>query len=166
MAATPEELFVRLDALGIQCVTHHHPPVHTVEEAKALRGTLEGGHTKNLFLKDKKGALFLVVALEYRQIDLKALSKILGAGRFSFGNADLLYERLGVQPGSVTPFSVINDQEAIVQVVLDKGMMAVSPLNFHPLENDKTTAIAPEGLLSFLADCGHSPQLVDLEQLG
>jgi Ala-tRNA(Pro) deacylase len=163
--ATPADLFARFDALGIAHETVHHPPVHTVAEAKALRGEILGAHCKCLFLKDKKGALFLAAVLEHRRVDLKALSKELGAGRFSFGSADLLWDRLGVKPGSVTPFSLINDGETAVQPVFDQQMLAQSPLNYHPLENDKTTAIAPNDLLRFTRACGHAPRILDFDGL-
>jgi Ala-tRNA(Pro) deacylase len=161
--ATPGDLFARLDALGILHRTVQHPPVFTVEEAKALRGALPGAHTKNLFLKDKKDRLFLVVALEERRIDLAALSKRLGVARFSFGNADLLMQVLGVTPGSVTPFAVINDREQKVRVVLDAAMLAQDPVNYHPLSNDQTTAISPKDLIRFIESCGHKPQILDFE---
>jgi Ala-tRNA(Pro) deacylase len=156
---TPEELFARLDALAIACKTYTHPPVFTVAEAVALRGELPGGHCKSLFLKDKKAGLWL----EERRIDLKRLADALGAPRFSFGNADLLYEVLGVRPGSVTPFALINDRDHRVRVVLDEGMLAHDLLNYHPLENDRTTAIAPADLLRFIDSCGHTPRIVDLD---
>src|SRR6476620_5628457 len=117
---TPEELFARLDALGIAYRTYTHRPVFTVAAAVALRGELPGGHCKSLFLKDKKGGLWLVVALEERRIDLKRLADALGAPRFSFGNADLLFGVLGVRPGSVTPFALANDTAQRVAVVLDR----------------------------------------------
>jgi Ala-tRNA(Pro) deacylase len=163
MPLTPEALFARLDALGIACRTHRHPPVFTVAEAAALRGNLPGGHCKSLFLKDKKGGLWLLVALEERRIDLKLLAARLGAPRFSFGGAELLYEVLGVRPGSVTPFALANDTARRVMVLLDRGMLEHDPLNYHPLENDRTTAIAPADLLRFIAACGHRPRLVDLD---
>lgn len=156
------ELFALLDSLGIAHTTHAHAPVFTVAEAQALRGSLPGGHTKNLFLKDKKGGLWLVVAREELAIDLKALSQKLGAPRFSFGAADLLVATLGVAPGSVTPFAVMNDIQAKVRVVLDEGMLALDPLNFHPLRNDATTAIAPAELLRFLRATGHEPIILAL----
>jgi Ala-tRNA(Pro) deacylase len=160
---TPDQLFARLDALGIAHKTYTHPPVFTVAEAVALRGQLPGGHCKSLFLKDKKSGLWLVVALEERRVDLKRLADALGAPRFSFGNAELLYEVLGVRPGSVTPFALANDCEHRVTVVLDREMLNHDPLNYHPLENDLTTAIAPADLLRFIADCGHRPRIVDLD---
>jgi Ala-tRNA(Pro) deacylase len=161
---TDTDLYARLDALGISHRTQSHAPVFTVEEAKALRGEILGGHTKNLFLKDKKDGLWLVVAREHFAIALTALSKHLGVPRFSFGSAELLIEVLGVPPGSVTPFSVINDRAGRVQVVLDEGMLALDPLNFHPLRNDRTTAISPDDLLRFLRDTGHEPRILTLPE--
>jgi Ala-tRNA(Pro) deacylase len=159
---TPEALFARLDALGIAHKTYSHPPVFTVDEAKALRGQLPGGHCKSLFLKDKKTGLWLVVALEECRIDLKRLADRLGAPRFSFGSAELLHDVLGVRPGSVTPFAVVNDRESRVTVVLQEAMLTHDPLNYHPLENDRTTAIAPADLIRFLDACGHRPRVVDI----
>jgi Ala-tRNA(Pro) deacylase len=161
---TPDALFVRLDALGIAHRTYTHPPVFTVEEAKSLRGTLPGGHCKSLFLKDKKGGLWLVVALEECRVDLKALADALGAPRFSFGSAGLLFEVLGVTPGSVTPFAAINDGAGRVTVVLQQAMLACDPLNYHPLENTRTTAIAPDDLVRFLDACGHPARIVEIVQ--
>jgi Ala-tRNA(Pro) deacylase len=161
---TPAAPFARLDALGIAYRTYTHPAVFTVEEAKSLRGTLPGGHCKSLFLKDKKGALWLVVALEECRVDLKALADRLGAPRFSFGSAELLHEVLGVRPGSVTPFAAINDGAVRVTVVLQQAMLAHAPLNYHPLENDRTTAIAPADLVRFLESCGHAPLIVEIAE--
>jgi Ala-tRNA(Pro) deacylase len=160
---TPDQLFARLDALGIAHRTHAHPPVFTVAEAVALRGQLPGGHCKSLFLKDKKGGLCLLVALEERQIDLKRLAEALAAPRFSFGSAALLYEVLGVRPGGVTPFALVNDAAHRVAVVLDRAMLEHDPLNYHPLDNARTTAIAPADLLRFIAWCGHRPRILDLD---
>ena len=160
---TPDQLFARLDALGIAHKTYAHPPVFTVAEAVQLRGRLPGGHCKSLFLKDKKGGLWLVVALEECRVDLKRLVDRLAAPRFSFGNAELLYEALGVRPGSVTPFALANDPDHRVTVVLDRAMLGCDPLNYHPLENDRTTAIAPADLLRFIAACGHEPCIIDLD---
>ncbi len=161
----PDQLFARLDALGIAHRTYSHPPVFTVAEAVALRGHLPGGHCKSLFLKDRRGGLWLLVALEERPIDLKLLAAALGAPRFSFGNGELLYEVLGVRPGCVTPFALVNDTAHLVAVVLDRAMLEHDPLNYHPLENDRTTAIAPADLLRFIADCGHRPRIVDLDAM-
>ncbi len=162
---TPNQLFARLDALGIAQRTHAHPPVFTVAEAVALRGQLPGGHCKSLFLKDRRSGLWLLVALEERHIDLKRLAEALAAPRFSFGNAELLHEALGVRPGSVTPFALVNDTAHRVTIVLDRAMLDHDPLNYHPLANDRTTAIAPADLLRFIAWCGHRPRIVDLDRI-
>jgi Ala-tRNA(Pro) deacylase len=161
MPVTPDELFAFLDTLGIEHRTVEHPPLFTVEQSRALRGQIPGGHTKNLFLKDKKDALFLVVALENAVIDLKGLHRLLGAsGRLSFGSADLMREVIGVEPGSVTPFGAINDRQGRVAVVLDEAMLAHETLNYHPLVNTRTTAIGREDLLKFLRATGHEPRIV------
>jgi len=167
MPASPDELFAYLDNLGIAHRTVSHPPVFTVEEARALRGQVAGGHTKNLFLRDKKGVPFLVVAGEAAAIELRGLHRLLGAtGRFSFGSADLMRELLGVAPGSVTPFAVINDTARRVTVVLDAAMMAHPVLNFHPLVNTGTTTISREGLLKFLESTGHLPRIEPISNPG
>ncbi len=164
MSATPEQLLARLDALGIVTTTHRHPPLFTVEESKRLRGALPGAHCKSLFLKDKKGALWLLVALEDRQVDIKALRRMLGAkGSLSFGKPELLLEVLGVTPGSVTPFGLINDESQRVTVVLERAMLTRDPLNYHPLTNEATTAIAAGDLLRFIENCGHQPMILDLD---
>ena len=160
--ATTEDLLARLEGLGITTQTHTHAAVFTVEESKALRGELPGGHCKNLFLKDKKGALWLVVCSEDRDIDMKGLRHLIGSSHLSFGKPDLLMQVLGVTPGSVTPFALINDGEALVNVVLDAQMMQAEVLNYHPLTNGMTTAIRPGDLLTFITACGHVPAVVDL----
>jgi len=160
MPATPEQLFAALDALGIKHKTVKHPPLFTVEQSRALRGQIPGGHTKNLFLRDKKNALYLVVAEEDAEIDLKGLHRRLGAsGRFSFGSSDLLREVWGVTPGAVTPFGAINDTEGRVTVVLDAAMMEHETLNYHPLDNTMTTSIARDDLIKFLEWTGHPPRI-------
>ncbi len=160
---TPEQLLVRLEELGIAHRTTRHQPVFTVEEAKALRGEMPGSHIKNLFLKNKKGGMWLVTCLEDRRIDLKALAERLGSGRFSFGSAPRLMTYLGVEPGAVTPFAVINDRERAVKMVLDRGVLATAPVHAHPLVNDMTTSIAPADLLRFLEAEGHPPEIIDLD---
>jgi len=160
MPATKDELFSRLAELNIATQTKDHAPVHTVEEARALRGDIPGGHCKNLFLKDRKGALWLVVAPEDANVDLKSLPARIGAARISFGRADLLLEVLGVEPGAVTPFALINDREVRVNVILDESMMANDLVNYHPLKNDATTSIAPADLVTFIKSCGHDPKIV------
>ncbi len=160
MPASPEDLFAYLGRLGIAHSTVDHPPLFTVEQSQALRGRIPGGHTKNLFLKDKKDALFLVVAQEDTKVDLKGLHRVVGAtGRFSFGSANLLEEVWGVLPGSVTPFGALNDAEGRVTVVLDAEMMRHDILNYHPLVNTKTTAIASADLIKFLEATGHPPRI-------
>ena len=161
MPATPADLFAFLGRLGIAHTTVTHPPLFTVEQSRALRGTIPGGHTKNLFLKDKKDTLFLVVASEDAAIDLKSLHRRLRAsGRFSFGSAALLREVLGIEPGSVTPFAAINDAAGRVTVILDAAMMEHAVLNYHPLDNAMTTAISRESLVRFLQATGHAPRIV------
>lgn len=160
MPATRQDLFARLAELKMATETVEHPAVFTVAESSTLEHELPGGHTKNLFLKDKKGALFLVVALGHARIDLKTLHKKLGCDRLSFGRPELLMEVLGVPAGSVTPFALINDKARRVTVILDADMMRHERLNYHPLENTATTNIAREDLLAFIRACGHRPRVV------
>lgn len=160
--ATPDDLFALFDRLDIRAVTHRHEPAFTVEEGNRVWGAIPGIHCKNLFLKDGKGRLWLVVAPADRRIDLKALPARIGAARLSFGSAALLAEVLGIEPGSVTPFAVINDSGHRVSVVLDSWMMAQDLINYHPLRNDMTTTLTPAGLTRFLEHTGHVPRLVDL----
>jgi Ala-tRNA(Pro) deacylase len=162
---SPEDLFARLDALGIGHRTYSHPPAFTVAEAVSLRGALPGGHCKSLFLQDKKGGFWLAVMLEARRVDLKKLADRLGAPRLSFGRPEDLWRLLGVRPGSVTPFALANDQGGAVTAVLDRGMLDFDPLNYHPLVNDRTTAIAPGDLLRFLRACGHAPRTLPLDDI-
>jgi Ala-tRNA(Pro) deacylase len=159
---SPRQLLARLDALGIAYRNHEHTAVFTVEEAKALRGELSGGHIKNLFLRNKKEEMWLVVAEEDKRIDLKALGERLGAGKLSFGSADRLLRYLGVLPGAVTPFGIINDKDRKVNVVLDRDLMGFNPVNAHPLVNTMTTALAPQDLVKFLEAEGHRPDIRDI----
>lgn len=161
LPTSPDALLARLTELGIPHVTHHHPPLHTVEESKALRGDLPGGHCKNLFLKDKKGRYWLVVALEDAAIALNTLDRVIGSARLTFASSERLWEVLGVRPGSVTPFALINDRERRTRVILQKRMLQHDTLNYHPLLNNRTTAIRPDDLLTFLRSCGHTPEIVD-----
>ena len=160
MPATREDLFARLTALGIETLTRHHAPVFTVEEARALRGEIPGGHCKNLFLKDDKGNIWLIVCLESSPIDLKAAPAKIGSRRLSFGKPELLMEVLGVEPGSVTPFALINDTATRVNVVLDSAMMAHELVSYHPLRNDASTTIRSADLVRFIKSCGHDPRIV------
>lgn len=160
MPATRQDLLAFLDSLGIAHATHDHPPVFTVAESADIKLSMPGGHTKNLFLKDKRGRLFLLSALAETKIDLKALAKLFHADRFSFGAPELLHEALGVAPGSVTAFAMINDTLGRVTFLLDAALLAHDPVNFHPLTNDATTAVSPAGLMAFLDAAGHRPILV------
>lgn len=161
--ATPEELLARLDALGIPHATHRHAPVFTVEQAQRLKGDLPGAHTKNLFLRDKKGTMWLLVALYDRAVDLHVVGPQVGArGRLSFGSADRLMRYLGVIPGAVTPFSVVNDHGNQVSVALDAGLRGQEVWNAHPLDNAMTTAVRREDMLRFLHVMDHPPTWVDL----
>ena len=166
---TKESLLQALSELGISHKTHEHPALHKVEDAQAWRASIDdqhAAHCKNLFLKDKKGALWLIVAREETTIRLNQLSKHIGAARLSFANEELLYEILGVRPGSVTPFALINDRVAQrVNLVLDASMMAYEALNYHPLTNEATTLISKSDFETFIEWCGHTPQIVELQAL-
>ena len=159
---TPEGLFARLGELGIATTTVTHPPAFTVEKGESYVGHLPGVHIKNLFLCDAKKKMWLVVVPWDRRIDLKALPDKIGAGRLSFGSAERLLRVLGVTPGSVTPFTVINDPERQVQVILDADMMRSELINAHPLINTMTTTIRSADLMRFLEACGHAPRVVSL----
>jgi Ala-tRNA(Pro) deacylase len=160
--ATSEDLFAVLDALGVEHRTHEHPAAFTVEQANAVWGDIPGVHCKNLFLKDAKGKLWLVVAPAEHRIDLKSLPGRIGSARLSFGNPDLMLEVLGITPGSVTPFALINDRARRVDVVLDAWMMEQPLVNYHPLRNDATTTLAADGLRRFLDWCGNRCEAVRL----
>jgi Ala-tRNA(Pro) deacylase len=162
MAADRTELFTRLQALGIPTVTVEHAPMFTVEQSASLRETIPGAHTKNLFLADKDGRLVLVVAKDDTRVDLKALAKRLGCGRFSFGNAERLEAVLGVPAGSVTPFALINPSAAGVLVVVDAALMDFAEVNCHPLTNTATTRLASQDLIGFIRACGHEPHILPL----
>ena len=164
--ATAQDLFARLDELGITAKSYEHPPVFTVEEAKAIRGEgpawlCQSVNIKNLFLRNKKGVMWLVTCQEDREIDLKALGERIGAGRLSFGSAERLMKYLGVLPGAVTPFGVINDRQGQVAVVLDRALPDQDPVNCHPLVNTMTSALSGRDLVRFLESTGHPPQLLD-----
>jgi len=163
-AMTPDALLDRLTAEGIAHHTVEHPPVFTVEEARALRGQLAGSHCKNLFLRNKKGGMWLVTVEEERRVDLKDLGERLGAGRFSFGSPDRLMLYLGVVPGSVTPLALVNDVTGAVTFAIDSVLLEGGPLNVHPLTNDRTTAIAPRDLLRFCEATGHGVQVLTFHE--
>ncbi len=165
MTTSPKSLLSYLASLSIDASTFEHPPLHTVEDSRALRGDIPGGHTKNLFVKDKKGRLFLLVAGETTSVDLKRVHEKIGAqGRVSFGSAELLAEVWGVKPGAVTPFGAINDRAGRVSVVLDEAMMRHERLNFHPLVNTSTTGLSSADLVKFLRSTGHEPLVVAFGQ--
>ena len=165
MPATVDDLMAELDRLGIATTTVTHPPLFTVEESRALRGSIPGAHTKNLFLKDKKDAIFLLTVLEDAEIDLKHVHHLIGAsGRVSFGKPELLVEKLGVIPGAVTPFGLINDRPPSVNVILDAALVAHDRINCHPLTNTATTTIATPDLLAFIRAGGHEPRILPLDQ--
>ena len=158
-------LFAFLDGLGVRHSTVEHEAVFTVAESRALRGRIVGAHSKNLFVKDKKGRLFLITALEDARLDLKRLHEAIGAqGRVSFANADQLRRHLGVEPGSVTPFAAMNDRTGEVTVILQAALMRRDVQNFHPLTNRMTTTIGSEDLVRFLNAAGHPPRVVELPE--
>lgn len=164
LPTSPETLLDMLAGLDISFTTHTHPPLRTVEDAKVFRGDLPGdlpgAHIKNLYLRDRKKRNFLVVAQEDRQIDLKSLGGQIGSDRLSFGSADRLFEMLGVRPGAVSPFTLINDPDHKVQLILDADLAGQSCLYAHPLVNDMTLGLSGADLLRFTAYTGHQPQLL------
>lgn len=166
MAADPEQLYARLGQLAIAYTVLEHPPVLTVEEADRHTGHLPGGHCKSLFLKDRKGGLWLLVCEAGRRLDVNRLAKVIGSPRLSFGKAELLLETLGVAPGAVTPFALINDASHRVQPLLDRAMLTHERLNYHPLVNTATITIATADLLRFIEACGHEVRIVDLDAGG
>jgi len=162
MAIDRKTLFARLDELAIRSTTVEYAPMFTVEQSASLRGSLPGAHTKNLFLTDKDGSMVLVVAKDDTRVDLKSLAGRLGLGRLSFGKAELLASVLGVPPGSVTPFALINDTARQVQVVVDAALMDFAEVNCHPLENSATTRLSTGDLLRFIEVCGHETLILPL----
>jgi len=163
MRSDRAKLFARLEELGIASTTVEHAPMFTVEQSIALRGTIPGAHTKNLFLKDTDGRMVLVVAKEDTKVDLKGLAKRLGCGRFSFGKPELLKQVLGIEPGSVTAFALINERSRrLSAVVVDAALMGFDEVNCHPLINNATTRIATRDLVRFMEACGHDPLVLPL----
>jgi Ala-tRNA(Pro) deacylase len=165
LPATPADLYAFLDAHGVAQTTLEHPAVVRVDEGQEIKAALPGGHTKNLFLKDGKDQLWLICALGETQIDLKRLPPVIGSARLSFGSAELMQQVLGVTPGSVTLFALINDTGKQVRLVLDAALLEPEPINFHPLTNTATTAISQSGLRTFLKALDIRPQVVDFERL-
>ncbi|MGA7805184.1 prolyl-tRNA synthetase associated domain-containing protein [Bradyrhizobium sp.] len=161
--AAEEDLLNLLDAHGIAVAMHRHPPVHTVEESRTLRGEIAGAHTKNLFVRDSKKRFFLLVLDEDRKVNLKALAARIGArGGLSFGSAEALYEKLGIRPGSVSVFALINDKAGDVTVVLDEELRKAATINGHPLGNEATICVSPDGIDRFLIAVDHPAQWLDL----
>jgi Ala-tRNA(Pro) deacylase len=163
MPLSQHQLFEYLDSLGIAVKNVQHPPLHTVADSKLLRGEIPGGHTKNLFLKDRKDQYFLLTVDEDAIVDLKTIHLVIGAaGKVSFGRAEALLELLGVVPGAVTVFGAANDKEGKVKVFLDTGLMQNGIVNGHPLVNDATTSISAADLIMFLNATGHQPNILKL----
>lgn len=167
MAADEAELFALLDQLDIQTTTHRHPPLFTVEESRSLRGKINGCHCKSLFLKDKKNNFILAVMSEDRRLDMKALCKSdqLNVGRLSFASEERMIGMLGITPGSVTPFSLINVENPDLIVILDKSMLENDFLNYHPLHNEATTTIESRDLIKFIKHFNFDPVIIDFDQL-
>lgn len=155
------DLFAFLDQHAIAHKTLNHPPVFRVEDGLEIKAELPGGHTKNLFLKDARGQLWLISALGETRIDLKTLPAVIGSARLSFGSEERLVNSLGVRPGSVTAFALLNDPDHRVRFVADRALMQADPVNFHPLSNDATTAVSQAGFRRFLAALGRDPLAVD-----
>lgn len=161
LPTSPEQLMARLKDLGIEFDLHHHKAVFTVAEADAVDRDITGTHCRNLFLRDKKKNNFLVVLPNDTEVDIKKLQPLIGADRLSFGSADRLWEYLGVRPGSVCPYSIINDTQNQVAIFLDKTMMQSERVNYHPLLNTMTIGTTPADLLKFIESTGHTPHIVD-----
>lgn len=155
-------LLATLADLGVAYNLYHHKPVFTVAESLDIERDIPGAHCRNLFVRDKKETMFLVVARNETMIDLKKLSTLLGCGRLSFGSAERLWQYLGVRPGSVCPFSIINDKDKAVTIVLDKTMMQNDIVNYHPMENHMTVGLSPDDLVKFIKQAGHEPVILDL----
>ncbi len=159
------ELYALFETHGIGYRHNTHPPLHTVEESKELRGDLPGAHVKNMFLKDKKGRFWLVTCLEHRKIRIRDLEKQVGAAKASFGKPEALWDMLGIRPGAVSPFGLINDPDHHVHVVLDQQMLEVDPINAHPLHNEATTTVSATDFRKFFSVTGHDPVIVDFDAL-
>jgi Ala-tRNA(Pro) deacylase len=158
-----EALYAFLESIGILVRTVTHPPVATVEEAKKHRVGDEGAHVKNLFVRNKKGAMWLITLLEDRAVDLKDLGKRLGAGHLSFASPARLREHLGVEPGSVTPLAAIHDRAGVVKVALDAAILKEALVCCHPLRNDRTSTLHTVDLVRFLQATGHEPIVLELD---
>ncbi|MGB3624924.1 MAG: prolyl-tRNA synthetase associated domain-containing protein [Henriciella sp.] len=165
MTASPEDLFAYLDQLGIAHKTRWHEATFTVEEGRDLKATMPGGHTKNLFMKDKDGVIVLISAHAESELKLNQLHKLIGTRRLSFASGELMEELLGVAPGSVTAFALMNDAAGKVRFIVDAALMAFETVNFHPLVNTATTAISRDGFRKFVEATGHDMTEVDFAAL-
>ena len=165
MTASPDDLFAYLTARNIAHTTYWHEPIFTVEEGRDLKAAMPGGHTKNLFLKDKEGTIVLVAAEAQSHLRLNKLHKLIGTRRLSFGTPELMQEVLGVTPGSVTAFALMNDTENRVRFLVDAALLAHDPINFHPLTNTGTTAISRADFETFVQSTGHDFEIVDFSHL-
>ena len=159
---TPAQLLERLEDLDIPYNIYKHEAFFTVEEGLKFEKDIPGTHCRNLFLRDKKGRMFLITLANETAVDLKKLALLLGTGRLSFGSPERLWNTLGVRPGSVCPFAIINDGDKTVMSILDKSMMAADIVNYHPLINTMTVGLRPCDLLKFMEKCGHTPVILDL----
>tara|TARA_B100001989_G_scaffold252866_1_gene236655 strand:+ start:860 stop:1381 length:522 start_codon:yes stop_codon:yes gene_type:complete len=162
LPVTPEILFEHLENLDIAFELHHHEPFFTVEDGLEAEKDIPGTHCRNLFLRDKKKVMFLVVLANETKVDLKKLADVLDCGRLSFGSADRLWENLGIRQGSVNPFCIMNDKCGAVRIILDKDMMAASRVNYHPMDNAMTLGLSPDDLIKFIQETGHQPEILDL----
>lgn len=158
--ATPADVEAQLSELGINFETNEHPAMLTVADSQKFRKGVPGGYSKNLFLRNKKGRMWLVTLLEDRKVDLRKLGDAIGAGRVSFASPERLMQYLGVIPGSVTPLAVCNDKLGKVTAVIDEGLLALSPVHFHPCANTMTTTLLPADLLTYMRHCQHDPILI------
>ncbi|MDH5722481.1 MAG: prolyl-tRNA synthetase associated domain-containing protein [Alphaproteobacteria bacterium] len=163
LPVTPEKLFFHLEKMGISYELHHHEPLFTVEDGLEVEKGISGTHCRNLFLRDKKKAMFLVVLANETKVDLKNLADLLGSGRLSFGSAERLWEHLGIRPGSVNPFCIMNDKAGAVRIILDRDMMASDRVNYHPMDNAMTMGLSPDDLIRFINETGHKPEVLDLK---
>ena len=162
LPTTSDALLQNLQKLDVSYALHKHEPIFTVEEGEHLKASIPGLHCRNLFLRDKKKKMFLVVAANETKIDLKKLSSVLECARFSFGSADRLWENLGIRQGSVNPFCIMNDADHNVRIILDKHMMDQDIVNYHPMDNAMTIGLSPADLIRFIKSTNHDPEIVDL----
>jgi len=164
MPARRDDLYAFFDRHNIVYETVEHPPIFTVADGADIKAKIPGGKTKNLFLKDKRGRLFLICAMAMTTIRLNRLHAVLGCKRLSFAKEELLWEHLGVRPGSVTLFSIINDPRQSVTLILDAALLQESRVNFHPLENTATTGVSQKHMLRFIQACERKPIIIDFSE--